>query len=230
MKNKNLLAISLASIFSLFLIGCENYTDKKFIIKNTTITLEQWEKVGFDNVAQISAFIVNASDHDVKDVQITCDYYSNSGTKIDKNEKTIFEVVPARQFLVIDKFNIGLINSQATKSKCFVSNLVVLGKTKEGQLLYTVKINLSKILLQGNPPFSFEGVASFKVKNLETLINIASNRKNIEMQLKNQMALSVHKGPTDEVSINNYLVSSTKDWLKNEFDAEYLQFENLRID
>jgi hypothetical protein len=85
------------------------------------ISKESWRKDAFDTVMMASFTLKNTNDFDVKDIEITCLHYGNSGTQIDRNVRTIYEVVKAKGSKTIHDFNMGFIHSQATKSGCAVS-------------------------------------------------------------------------------------------------------------
>jgi hypothetical protein len=85
----------------------------------------EWSKAGFDNVMIANFTITNPTSYMVKDVEITCTHYAASGTQIDENTRTIFEIVPAHGKKRVPKFNMGLIHSQARSSSCRITNLVV---------------------------------------------------------------------------------------------------------
>ncbi len=86
----------------------------------------QWHKGGFSTVMLLSVKIKNASKWDVKDIQVDCTHTANSGTRIDKNQKIIFEKIGAGKSLSIKDFNMGFIHSQASSTSCSVTDLVVL--------------------------------------------------------------------------------------------------------
>lgn len=67
----------------------------------------------------------NTTDHAFKDFEITCDHSGPSGTVMDHNTRTIYELVPAKSAKSIRNFNMGFINSQATRSSCRITDLVV---------------------------------------------------------------------------------------------------------
>jgi hypothetical protein len=64
--------------------------------------------------------IENPSNFDIKDMQIRCEHSAPSGTYIDRSERTIFEIVPARSAKTFANFNMGFIHSQAAKTGCSV--------------------------------------------------------------------------------------------------------------
>jgi hypothetical protein len=80
-----------------------------------------WKKGGFDSVMIVSFTLENTNSFPVKDVEVTCEGSGNSGTLIDINVRTIYDVVKAKSAKPISNFNMGLIHSQASKSWCRVS-------------------------------------------------------------------------------------------------------------
>jgi hypothetical protein len=56
----------------------------------------------------------------VKDLTVTCVHSAPSGTKIDKNTRTIYEIIPAHGRKWIKNFNMGFIANQAVESSCSV--------------------------------------------------------------------------------------------------------------
>jgi RNA polymerase subunit RPABC4/transcription elongation factor Spt4 len=98
----------------------------KTALENLDLKNLTWHKTGFDSVMEISVTLVNKGKQNVKDIELTCDHYSNSGTKIDSNRKTIFEMVPAGKSKAIRDFNMGFIHSQAAKTGCAVTHLTLM--------------------------------------------------------------------------------------------------------
>jgi RNA polymerase subunit RPABC4/transcription elongation factor Spt4 len=84
-----------------------------------------WSKGGFDNVMLASFTITNPTSRPIKDVEITCTHFAASGTQIDENTRTIYQIVPAKGKKRIRDFNMGLIHSQASSSSCRISDLAV---------------------------------------------------------------------------------------------------------
>lgn len=85
----------------------------------------KWNTGAADTIMMLSATLVNQSDRDIKDIEITCEHFSNSGTKIDSNNKTVYEIIKAGKSKRIRDFNMGFIHSQAATTNCSVSDLVV---------------------------------------------------------------------------------------------------------
>ena len=85
----------------------------------------KWSKSGFDNVMMADFTIINPSNYKIKDIEITCTHYAKSGTKIDSNKRTIYDVVPAKGKKIFKDFNMGFIHSQAHSSACECTDLKV---------------------------------------------------------------------------------------------------------
>jgi hypothetical protein len=85
----------------------------------------KWRKSGFGNVMEADFTLKNDSDHDIKDFEITCEHFANSGTRIDSNKRTVYEVVKAHATRKFPKFNMGFIHSQAASTSCAVTDLSV---------------------------------------------------------------------------------------------------------
>lgn len=77
-----------------------------------------WSKSGFGSVMEADFVISNNSDMDVKDLEIQCDHYGKSGTKIDSNNRAIYDQVKAGGKKELKDFNMGFIHEQATTTSC----------------------------------------------------------------------------------------------------------------
>lgn len=91
------------------------------------VTFDKWDwyTTASGSIMMLNATLANHSNQDIKDVEITCNNFSNSGTKIDSNTRTVYEIVKAGKSKRIHEFNMGFIHSQAAKTDCSVSDLVV---------------------------------------------------------------------------------------------------------
>jgi len=120
--NKHLLSVAPVLFFLILAFGCEDTTPKNSDPKNAIrplITLDfDWEKGGFDNVMIATFLINNKSDRDIRDITIICDHAAKSGTKLNSNIKTIYEIVKAHNKKRIKNFNMGLIHDQTASSTC----------------------------------------------------------------------------------------------------------------
>jgi RNA polymerase subunit RPABC4/transcription elongation factor Spt4 len=84
------------------------------------------KKSGFGNIMESDFKIVNKSQYSIKDIQITCEHYAKSGTKIDSNERIIYEIIKAGKTKNIKNFNMGFIHTQAAKTGCVITNFEIL--------------------------------------------------------------------------------------------------------
>lgn len=77
-------------------------------------------KEGFGNILMIDVTLRNDSLSNLKDFIITCDSKGASGTVIDRNTRTLYEVVEARSSRKFRNINMGLLHSQAKSTDCDV--------------------------------------------------------------------------------------------------------------
>jgi hypothetical protein len=82
-------------------------------------------KAGFGNVLMIDVTLRNDSLSNLKDFQITCESRGNSGTVMDSNTRTLYEIVEARSSRAFRNVNMGLLRSQAASSNCVVDRAAV---------------------------------------------------------------------------------------------------------
>jgi RNA polymerase subunit RPABC4/transcription elongation factor Spt4 len=88
--------------------------------KNDVKLEYQWAKTGFGSVMEVDFRVVNDSSIGIRDIEIQCDHYANSGTKVDSNNRTIYDIVGAKTSRTFNKFSMGFIHEQAAKTNCFV--------------------------------------------------------------------------------------------------------------
>lgn len=73
-----------------------------------------------------ATFIVeNNNDFQIKDIEIECQHYAKSGTAIDNNKRTIFDVVPANSKKVFANFNMGFLHSQSVSTSCHITKIKI---------------------------------------------------------------------------------------------------------
>lgn len=84
-----------------------------------------WATGGFGSVLVADFKIKNDSKYAVKDIEITCDHFGKSGTKIDSNKRVINDIVEAKSSKTFKKFNMGFINSQADSSGCEITDFQI---------------------------------------------------------------------------------------------------------
>jgi len=93
-------------------------TAKELARELVSIEKFNWSKEGFGNIMEASFKIKNDSKYTIKDIEIECDHYSKSGTKIDSNTRTIYDIVKPNSTRRFSKFNMGFIHSQVDTSRC----------------------------------------------------------------------------------------------------------------
>lgn len=78
------------------------------------------------NIMTANFVVKNESNHNIKDFEITCQHFANSGSNIDSNTRTIYDIVKAHSAKKFPHFNMGFINSQASSTSCKITDLTVL--------------------------------------------------------------------------------------------------------
>lgn len=81
-----------------------------------------WRKEGFGSVMEADFKIVNNSEEDIKDIEMQCNHYAKSGTKIDSNSRIIYEVIRANSKRSFKNFSMGFIHDQAGSSSCHIND------------------------------------------------------------------------------------------------------------
>jgi hypothetical protein len=102
-------------------------TPKELAMKNTYIAKWGWYKDDFGDIMMANFTIQDNSDTAIKDIEIRCDHSAPSGTVIDSNTRTIYEIVKAHSKRTFKNFNMGFIHSQAASSSCVIENLELAG-------------------------------------------------------------------------------------------------------
>jgi hypothetical protein len=95
---------------------------RESILRKIHIENFNWYKDGFGNIMLVDFVFKNDNDFPVKDLTVECIHSAPSGTKIDENTRTIYEIVPAHGSKRIPKFNMGFIHSQAERSSCHITD------------------------------------------------------------------------------------------------------------
>jgi hypothetical protein len=97
-------------------------SSRENILRKISIEKWNWHKGGFENIMLADFVFKNDNDFPVKDLTVECIHSAPSGTKIDQNTRTIYEVFPAKRTKSILKFNMGFIHSQAERSLCHITD------------------------------------------------------------------------------------------------------------
>ncbi len=85
-----------------------------------------WRKAGFDNIMHADFTITNASSYDIKDVEIRTLQFAKSGTQIDRNVRTIYEIIKAGETREFKEFNMGFIHSQSNSASASITDFVLI--------------------------------------------------------------------------------------------------------
>jgi hypothetical protein len=85
----------------------------------------RWQKGGFDTVMIADFTITNPTQYRFKDFEVKCTHYAPSGTEIDSNTRTIYEIVEPHSTKFVNQMNMGFIHSQAAESACKLADLAV---------------------------------------------------------------------------------------------------------
>lgn len=93
--------------------------------KALTVEDFDWGTGGLGSVMVIKRLVVsNDAPFDIKDFTLRCVHQGNSGTDMDRNTRTIFEIVPANGKKTVREINMGFISSQAASSRCEITSAV----------------------------------------------------------------------------------------------------------
>ena len=98
---------------------------KKESIKDLEIVDFKWNKESFGSVMEADFTIKNNGTVDVKDIEIECVHYAPSGTKIDSNTRTFYELIKAGESRELKSVNMGFIHSQVEKSESAIISATI---------------------------------------------------------------------------------------------------------
>jgi len=100
--------------------------ESKMIVEHLLgdVQIIQWSftKEAFGTVMIADFTIKNATAHDIKDITITCRHYAASGTKIDSNTRTIYQIIPAGKAVRFRNINMGIIDTQVSTSQAGIDD------------------------------------------------------------------------------------------------------------
>jgi hypothetical protein len=77
-----------------------------------------WWKGGFGSIMMATFVVKSTSPFDIKDIAIHCTDLAPSGTVVDVNDRTIYEIVKANGTKTFREINMGFIHSQASNTSC----------------------------------------------------------------------------------------------------------------
>ncbi|MGK8437271.1 hypothetical protein ACRS3X_07955 [Ectopseudomonas hydrolytica] len=91
----------------------------------TTLEDFSWSKSAGGSLMKADFTIRNGGNRAIKDIEIVCEHQGPSGTKIDSNTRTIYEIVPAGTTRTFTNFDMGFIHSQAVSSSCRIKKISI---------------------------------------------------------------------------------------------------------
>lgn len=91
----------------------------------TSLTEYTWSKSAGGSLMKADFTIRNGGSVDIKDIEIVCEHQGPSGTRIDSNTRTIYEIVPAGKTRTFKSFDMGFIHSQAVSSSCRIKKISI---------------------------------------------------------------------------------------------------------
>jgi hypothetical protein len=94
---------------------------KSQMLANFRIRSFAWQKDGFGTVMTATFVLHNDNPMPVKDIEVTCSSSGPSGSIIDTNSRTVFDVVREKSFVQVDKINMGFVRGEVVDTKCQVT-------------------------------------------------------------------------------------------------------------
>ena len=91
-------------------------------LADISLSMISMDKTGFGNVLEVTMRITNRNRYAIKDVTVRCEHAARSGSVIDYNSRTVYEKIGPSENTIVQNFNMGFINTQATKSACEVTD------------------------------------------------------------------------------------------------------------
>jgi hypothetical protein len=105
--------------------GGNSTVDPKTVALSQVKLDYDWYKTADDTVMEANFTVKNESNYNIKDFEIRCTHFAKSGTEIDHNTRTIYDVVKAHSVKKFPNFNMGFIHSQAVRSSCGITDVSI---------------------------------------------------------------------------------------------------------
>lgn len=86
--------------------------------QHLTLAKSSWRKGGFNSVAFGTFAVKNDNAVPVKDIEIACDFFGKSGTRINSGDATIYDTAPPKKTKTFPEVSLGFIDQQVTSMSC----------------------------------------------------------------------------------------------------------------
>ncbi len=83
-------------------------------------------RVAGGSIMEATFVVTNTSPYDVKDLKIECVHSAPSGTQIDSNTRTVYEIIKAGETRAFTNVNMGFIHSQVASSSARIRSFTVI--------------------------------------------------------------------------------------------------------
>lgn len=81
---------------------------------------QKFEKGGFGNIALAHLTLKNTGTRTVKDVNLNCSFYGQSGSTISTANVTVYKTIAGGKSVKSGELNLGFVDGQATNADCRV--------------------------------------------------------------------------------------------------------------
>jgi hypothetical protein len=89
---------------------------KTVAMRDVSLVLDSWTKGGFDSIMIANFTVKNSTKYSVKDITVTCTHYAASGTEIDSNTRTIYEMVKGKRSEAHSRIQYGIYSQPGPKN------------------------------------------------------------------------------------------------------------------
>jgi|GEM_PF-708736 len=89
-------------------------------VDGVSIVSQAWHRDRFNTVAIVDVIVKNGNDYAVKDFDLECQFYGQSGTRVADLTKTIFDRIEPKKTRSFKGLNMGLLTDQGARGACRV--------------------------------------------------------------------------------------------------------------
>jgi hypothetical protein len=88
--------------------------------EQVTLSDQKFEKGGFGSVALARLTLKNTGTRAVRDVNLNCSFYGQSGSTISTSNVTVYKTIAGGKSVKSGELNLGFVDGQATNAQCRV--------------------------------------------------------------------------------------------------------------